>query len=215
MRDIKKWIWDFDGTLLDNVEANFRAVNALIQAAGGRSATRADLQECTVGPIMRFYENRGCNLDVVLNQPEIYYDMYECLVGESQLHQHVFEILELLQSRTLRQVVLSNNRQSVVRRHLDRCRVGHFFADILASECVREVITNSLTKRERVLDILKHYQPTDLVLVGDTVEEVEIANEFGIRSIIIASGYQTRHRLEAAKPTMLLNSYLQLLEELL
>lgn len=208
-----KWVWDFDGTTLNNASAHHGAVNVFIEALGGNKVTQSELQEEFTVPVNTFYERRGCNMDRLMSIVDLYYQTYEQLAVDTQPHEYVAEIIALLFSKGVRQVILSNNTQAGVEHHLRRIGLEPYFARVMANDNGSAVVSKQ-HKRLLVIEMLRTYQPEHLVLVGDTVEEIQIASEFGIRSIALVSGYQSRQRLEAEKPTLLLESYLPLLEML-
>jgi phosphoglycolate phosphatase len=46
----------------------------------------------------------------------------------------------------------------------------------------------------------------EAVLIGDTLHDLDVANEMGIDCILIASGHQPKHRLEGKGAVAVLNS---------
>jgi len=63
------------------------------------------------------------------------------------------------------------------------------------------------SKGDKLKDYLKtnNVKPSEILVVGDTVEEIEIARELGAISVAITNGYNSTKRLKSKKPDYLLN----------
>lgn len=211
MRTLKRIVWDFNGTILDDGGPHFRAVNTLIRLTGGQEVTQEQLAERFVIPVATFYGGQGCDIQLLNTSTAIYYKCYEYHALDCQTHQYVPEILELLTAQKVEQIIVSNNTHESIHWHLERLHLGHHFSAVQANEYGNDVV-HKQTKGDRVKELVHGYGVEEVLIIGDTVEEIEIARKLGIRSISIVSGYQAKHRLEqAGPPFMLLDSFEHLL----
>ena len=57
-------------------------------------------------------------------------------------------------------------------------------------------------KRERLEDYMKdkHFKPGEVVIIGDSPEEIEIGRKMGLKSITITDGFFSTKRLKEKKP---------------
>ncbi len=116
----------------------------------------------------------------------------------------------MLQRRGTRSVILTNMVREYVEHHLDRLAIRHYFDVFSYNDAGNQVLYGSV-KGRRLAQLINGVPPSEVCLVGDTVEEIEIARSYGCTSIAISAGAHPRHRLAAAKPTHLFDSYEPLL----
>jgi phosphoglycolate phosphatase len=86
--------------------------------------------------------------------------------------------------------------------------IEHFFEDVLAYADREDQQTRSMSKGDK----LRHFmQQEDIyghptIIVGDSVEEIEIAQEQGLISVAITGGCVSEERLRAAHPDYVIHS---------
>ena len=99
-------------------------------------------------------------------------------------------------------IILSNYITEKIDTHLKRLKIDHYFDHISAHDCDGTTILQSTTKVLRLREFMRDqgYNANDTVIIGDTMEEPEIARELGITSIGITDGYISRPRLKQAAP---------------
>lgn len=89
-----------------------------------------------------------------------------------------------------------------IKGHLKRLGLEHYFKYVSAHDCGGTTILQSTTKVLRLKSYMEEsgHAPQDTVIIGDTMEEPEIARALGLTSVGITDGYISRKRLAEAKP---------------
>ncbi len=108
----------------------------------------------------------------------------------------------------LHSYILSNHIVDPIRTQLRRLEIEHFFAEVLAY-ADRATQFKDMTKGERLRRYRvaqRHRGPQDTMIVGDTVEEIQIAREQGLISVAITGGCASEERLRAENPDYLIHS---------
>lgn len=210
LRKLKMFVWDWNGTVLDDTHAVHRATNQHIRTSGGREVTLEEMKETKSVPLESFYVGRGCD-PMLLKKTNVFYDAYDSYARYAPLHEHIVTILRILHDRGVRSAVLTNNIREHVDHHLDRHDIRHLFADVSYNHTGNQILYGAI-KGQRLPDLINGFQPFEVAVVGDTVEEIEIAHSYGCVSIAISVGVHPGHKLAAAKPTYLFDSYLPFLE---
>jgi len=59
---------------------------------------------------------------------------------------------------------------------------------------------------------VKKHKKDDIIIVGDSLEEIEIGKNLGIKTVAITNGYVSTARLKAAKPDFLINTLTELID---
>jgi phosphoglycolate phosphatase-like HAD superfamily hydrolase len=69
-------------------------------------------------------------------------------------------------------------------------------------------------KQEKLIDYIKSnkFKKSEVVIIGDSPEEIEMGKIAGIKTIVITGGYYSTPRLGKSKPDFLINNLNELIE---
>ena len=183
-------VWDWNGTLFDDLDCAVAVVNELLGEFGlpaldGVAAYRAVFRF----PIVEYYADLGFDTGPGGNfvaAAHRYMELYGAASARCGLHPGATETLAGLHAAGLRQVVVSASRQDNLLRQLapfglDRWLDGaHGIEDIYAASKA-DVARRWL--RESGAD------PADVLFVGDSQHDFEIADALGARCVLFAGGH--------------------------
>ena len=124
MRPISEYgtvVWDFNGTLLDDLGIGIRAVNALLRRRGMKTlASPEEYHAVFCFPIEEYYRRLGFDFS-----REPYEELavewvreYRAIEGTAPLRSGAVELLSRLRARGIRQVVLSATEENMLREQL-------------------------------------------------------------------------------------------------
>ncbi len=102
-------------------------------------------------------------------------------------------------------LILSNHTTEKIALHTKRLGIHDYFSTILANGEDRRNFKHRL-KSDRMGDYLKKKDADKAIVIGDTPEEIEIAQHHGVVSVAITNGQCSTKRLRAAKPDFLINN---------
>ena len=70
------------------------------------------------------------------------------------------------------------------------------------------------SKKDKLKAFIKahNFLPTETLIIGDTIEEIEIGKELGIITIAITQGNTSTPRLKTAKPDYLISDLKQVID---
>jgi len=205
-------VWDWNGTLLDDTDAVVSAYNFILASVGHGPITVASYQDWHEMPFENILRRAGLSeseLEKVIAAEwnHMFHDHYEPLADHTPMRDGALEILGSAHAHNVHSYILSNHLETPIRRQLDRLNLEHFFKEVLAY-ANRETQFKHMTKGER----LKRYVAENSlgggnsVIVGDTIEEIEIARDQALLSVAITGGCVSESRLRAAKPDHLIHS---------
>ena len=207
----KHIVFDWNSTLFDDAHAIHASTNRLLENAGHAPMSLDYFQHHYAVPFSQLYENLG--LSAAQNQHLIalnnshFHDHYEPLADTLDLRSGARDILEHARAHGVSSTILSNHLTAPIRAQLRRLGVEHFFTDVLAySDRVTQF--RDMTKGERLRRVRAEKKISDhpTIIVGDSVEEVEIARAQNFISVAITGGCVSESRLRAAKPDHLIHS---------
>lgn len=201
---IETILWDWNGTLLNDVDHCINSMNMLLKSRDLNPIDKARYLNIFTFPVKKYYKALG--FDFAKEPFEI--PAEEFIVYYNQGFEHVplfddvTETLDYFSSAGVKQYIISAmEHNALVRSVADRGIAKYFsiingISDNLAYGKVS--MAKSLFSRDRI-------NPETTLLVGDTLHDIEVAMELGVRSILIARGHQSRTRLAAAN-TMIFES---------
>jgi len=200
------FVFDWNGTILADTIASWRAGNECLEFYGGRGISLKTHRDTFSFPILPFYELHGVSAQEVLARREegnaVFQDAYERLAANARTRQGARELLEHLKARGAECMILSNYRTEKIHEHLERLRLDHYFSHVSAHDCDGTTILQSTTKTLRLREYMDAHghAAENAVIIGDTMEEPEIGRALGVTSVGLSDGYISRKRLREAAP---------------
>ena len=187
-------LWDFNGTLLDDVSLSVSSVNALLARRGLPSLTVTAYREVFGFPISAY--NRAIGFDLEAESMETISDQFhvEYMRGlpEMTLHRDVPEALEAFRASGLRQFVLSAMEEKRLRGAIEALGIGSFFDAVYG---LGDLLGHSKVARGRELLRDHRIDPAQALMIGDTDHDAEVARELGTQVALVAQAHQSAARL--------------------
>lgn len=187
-------IWDWNGTLADDVEASFRATNSILAGRNMPPITMEQYYAYMDTPISKFYAHLFDLKEVSMSVlGEEFYDYYPRYF--EGLHDGVEELLEELQGKGLRQVILTSGNTDVVDRDLRKYGIRDYFEEVLGADDLL-----AAGKVERGINWIRDQQvaPEEMVLLGDTLHDFDVAKAMGVACVLGSMGHQAQRDLLTA-----------------
>lgn len=188
-------IWDWNGTLLDDLELTVAIVGDTTEKHIGRRLSRDEYLKYFRFPISAYYEEIGFDFTKVTFE-QLSHEFITCFeagVRDLQLFDGVHELLEALRTEGIACSILTAAPELQVQELLRHFGIdGHFHAVFGLSD------NFARSKVERGRQLMAHLglDAADLVLVGDTDHDLEVAKALGIDAILLTGGHQCPTRLQ-------------------
>jgi phosphoglycolate phosphatase len=189
-------IWDWNGTLLDDAWLCVDIMNDCLRRRGLPIITHQRYMEVFRFPVRDYYIELGFDFDrepFSVSGTE-FIDAYERRKYECRLQARAEEVLGYVARRGLGQSILSAYRHETLQSFVAHYGLSRFFTNLLGADdhYAHGKLENGL-RLIRELGI----PPAEVVYVGDTVHDFDVAREMGVDCILIPSGHALRPRLEA------------------
>ena len=189
-------IWDWNGTLLDDAWVCVEIINDLLARRGLPIVTAESYQRLFDFPVQDYYRAVGFDFD---REPfavlaEEFTRIYDIRRFECALQPGSALMLEGLAADGVTHSVLSAYEQ----RRLDElvghyALTGHFQHMVGLSDYL---CASKVDNGRRLMAELGH-AASEMVMIGDTTHDAEVARAMGIDCILITCGHQSRERLLA------------------
>jgi phosphoglycolate phosphatase len=146
-----------------------------------------------------------------LENSAFYHGHYEPMAHAADLREGAVDILTHAQTHGVQTLILSNHIVDAIRPQLRRLNIEHLFGEVLAY-ADRATQFRDMTKGERLRRYMQKHGMTqkDAIIVGDSVEEIEIAHEQGLIGVAITGGCASEERLRKTNPHHVIHSLTEL-----
>jgi phosphoglycolate phosphatase len=187
-------IWDWNGTLLDDVTLSLSIVNELLSEHNIPKLTRERYREIFDFPVRLYYERAGLDLTRI-NFETIsgeFCARFEARLQQAPLFPAVNRTLEAVDQSGARQFLLSSTEHRALNRMVSSFGLDGRFE---AAKGLADGLAKG--KLNAGLELLDQYQikPQSAVLIGDTLHDAEVADALGVDCLLISSGHHSHERL--------------------
>ena len=205
---VKTIIWDWNGTLLDDLDLSLESVNILLKERNLPELTAERYRDIFGFPVVDYYVKAGFDFEKEAFEvpAKQYVKLYAAGASELKLFPDVVDTLTFFKENNYRQIVLSAMKDDNLKLMIHNAEISHFFDGIfgIKDNYAREKV--SLGKQ--VVENLK-LNPTECLMIGDTLHDAEVSEECGFNCILFSGGHVSKQRLET-KGKKIINSLSEL-----
>lgn len=192
-------IWDWNGTLLDDVDFSLKLLNRLLTGHGYAplSGGLAAYRQVFRFPISEYYKDVGFDFSRTPYEAlaEEYMALYEPGSLACPLQPGARQALAALKDAGVVQVVLSATQQEMLHRQLAHYGLAEgTFAQVLG---LSNILGVSKARRGREWMAGSGIDPSRALMVGDTDHDWQTARAMGADCVLYARGHQARQVLMA------------------
>jgi len=189
-------IWDWNGTLLDDTQACVNAINVLLAKRGVPTLDLPRYRDLFGFPVIDFYRRINFPLGSE-NWNSVAREFHDVFLADTtfKLQSATVETLKRIQSLDIGQSILSASEQSILDHMLAGYGIRSFFTHVCG---VNNLYGDSKIAIGHQLLTQVTMPKESVVIVGDTLHDVEVAHALGVSCVLIAQGHQSRERLEQA-----------------
>lgn len=192
--NIEHIIWDWNGTLFNDVELCRSVINNILVRQNLPELTLDRYRDVFTFPVRDYYERAGIDFNVASFEElgKNFMDEYEQRKYESDLFPGTKDVLEKLKRSGINQSILSAYQQKTLDGIIKHYNIDSYFENVKGLDNIyaggkvdlgMELIAQLKSDKDKI------------VLIGDTVHDKEVADAMGINSIIISAGHQAKDKL--------------------
>ena len=191
-------LWDFNGTLFDDVEACIQSANALLGHYDMPPLASVEAYRANFGfPVIDYYKKLGFDFEKhsyadLAVEWVAYYLKYSVL---STLYPDVTRALEAVKLLGISQLILSASEQGMLERQVGELGIRSYFDGLLGMDDIHAHGKEAIARKWR-----EKNPDARVLFIGDTDHDAEVARAIGADYILLASGHQSAERLAATKP---------------
>ena len=188
-------IWDFNGTIFDDMQAGIVSVNKMLAERGLDIIPSVEhYREIFDFPIKEYY--RGLGFDFEREPYEVlapvWVELYNQNAENAGLCPSVAETMKALRDKGIRQVIISACEINMLEYYLSKLGVREYLDDVVGLDNI-----HAGGKIERALEWKSKNADEKMIMIGDTTHDAETAKALGADCVLYAQGHQSRKRLSA------------------
>jgi phosphoglycolate phosphatase len=188
-------IWDWNGTLLDDSAACVEILNEMLARRGMGAVTIEEYRRDFDFPVIDYYRRLGFDFekepyDAIAQE---FIGAYDARRFSCSLQKGAKEAVAAIAQRDLKQSILSAYQQPRLEEVVEFFGMRRYFVVLSGLD---NDYAHSKVESGRLLPERLGCRPAELLLIGDTTHDHEVATAMGANCILIVSGHQDRQRLE-------------------
>ena len=189
-------IWDFNGTLVDDVGLALRSINTMLTRRGLAPVTRDVYRHAFGFPLADYYRRLGMDLsrETMAGLADEFHEAYLPELPACGLQVGVRAILDSVRDAGGRQFVLSALEEGALRDAVERLGIGDYFAAVYGLD---HRLADSKVVRGRELVERYGLHNVAALFVGDMDHDAEVARALEIPVALVAQGHQAPETLRA------------------
>lgn len=187
-------IWDFNGTILDDLELCLDLLNDMLQQQNKPVIDVSRYKDIFGFPIQDYYVQAGISFDTVSFDAlsQYFIEKYQPASFSCQLNQGVIEVLTETTALGIKHIILSASKTDNLIEQTHVLGINQYFEDVIGTDNIK-----GMGKVQRGLDWIKETQinPNECLYVGDTIHDAEVAQALGVKVLLYAGGHQSKKQL--------------------
>lgn len=195
MKTIKHVVWDWNGTLLDDIDVSMDALNTILRDEKlPLVLDKNEYRKYFQFPVIEYYKKVGFDFEKTpfSELAQAYMRHYQPHSLQCNLHDGVEEALYEVNKKGIVQYLLSASDLTFLHEQLAQYDIEKFFNQVRGLDNIHAHSKAELAKR---FVQEKELNPQEVVFIGDSVHDSEVAHGAGCRCILIANGHEHKNKL--------------------
>jgi len=191
-------IWDWNGTLLDDVQLCADIMNKLLKVRSLPTITLNTYREIFTFPVKEYYIKAGHDF---VNESfekigKDFIDDYEMRKTECALYPYAAEVLEIMLSLKIEQHLLSAYKQNNLEDIIKHFGVSEYFNSVRGLDHIYADGKIEVGK-QLMNEISSNGKGSKVLLIGDTIHDYEVAKALNTDCLLVSNGHQNNEKLKS------------------
>jgi phosphoglycolate phosphatase len=195
-------IWDWNGTLLDDVNICLEAINLMLEERQLEQLTIDSYRHIFTFPVIDYYRIAGFDFkkEDWENVAMQFMDLYFKKLDECPLFDDAIKTLNFFSNQGFRQLIVSAMEQNALVASVNERGISNYFQQIVG---IDNHYAGGKAHNGHAMITEHELNVENTWIIGDTLHDSEIARELGCNCILVAKGHQDIHRLASAEVPVL------------
>ena len=203
-------IWDWNGTLLNDVEACVNSVNTMLEVRQMKLLNETLYKNVFTFPVQDYYKTIGFDfkLESFEKLAVEYIDLYKRNSMNAPLQKGSIEAFEFFKSENYKQIIVSASEQLSLENQVKQRQISKYFDSIIGLNNI-----HAKSKLDNAINYIKASEQFDrIILIGDTFHDYEVANVIGAECTLVQNGHQNLNRFNLESKALIIKDLFELTE---
>lgn len=195
IENYKHIIWDWNGTIIDDVDLCVELINWLLKGKNLKMITKEEYKNIFTIPVKNYYAALG--FDFEKESFEVigkrWMDEYERRKFECTVYDGVVDVMEKINKLGIGQSILSAYSQHTLEEMVAHFGLTKYFSHIVGLDNI--YAAGKLHLGKNLMKRLGNGKGETL-LIGDTEHDYEVATEIGADCVLSSNGHQSEEKLK-------------------
>jgi len=206
MKSIHLAIFDWNGTLLNDLAVAYKSVKKIFKTFGVSPPSFQEYRDEIQTNYRGFYLDHGIPFNVTNERMnEIRHTVFKKNWQTTKLHAQALQFVLLCKNNSLKTAIVSGETSAILRKRLSQFGLENIFDSISGD------VKNKKVALRNVLDEFSIKNPKNAFYVDDSIDGLKSALYIGIYAFAFGKGYCPPLKLSRTNPTLLFNEYSQLI----
>ncbi|MDE6241765.1 MAG: HAD hydrolase-like protein [Anaeroplasmataceae bacterium] len=204
---MSKYIFlDFNGTIIDDVDLCLDLLNDILKNQNKKLVTKEQYKDIFTFPVKKYYELAGVDFSIESFESlaDKFIAAYQPLSLKCGLFPNSIEAFQKLKEKGYHLVILSASEKNNLLEQCESFGIVSYFDSILGIDNI-----HAASKVGIALKFMeeKHIKGEDILFVGDTLHDLEVAKAMGASCMLVSCGHQSTSILTQGGVPILSNVY--------
>ncbi len=192
--NFKHIIWDWNGTIVNDSWLSVEVLNGLLKDFNLPQVTTQDYRENFSFPVINYYKKLGFNVSKKKFEEigKVFIKNFNAKRFDCKLNDGVLDVIQNLYAKNIPQSILSAYEIGFLKEATDFFGVSKYMSKISGLDDINA--NTKLALGIKHIESLK-LDPKEILVVGDTDHDFEVAKTTGANCVLMATGHQSFNRL--------------------
>ncbi len=190
----KHIIWDWNGTIVDDSWLSVEVLNGILKDFNLPQVAKEDYRENFSFPVINYYRKLGFNVSKEKFEEigKVFIKNFNAKRFDCKLNDGALSVIQKIHEHKIPQSILSAYEINFLNEAVEFFGVKKYMSKISGLSDI-----NANTKLELGKNHIKslNMPPEEILVVGDTDHDFEVARAAGANCVLMATGHQSRQRL--------------------
>ena len=199
---IEHVLWDWNGTLIDDAEYCSKIIAGLLYKHGLRELSFEEYRDYFCFPVERFYEKLGLKGRGVSFEEtsKSFIEEYEKGWKDCFLHNNAEYILKEFYNLGIKQSIITAGDKRLIGNYVSHFGISHYFESLVGTE---NILAAGKIEAARRYVSNAGLDGSNVVVIGDTLHDAEVAKEIGADILLYANGHNSELRLSLSNAVII------------
>lgn len=187
---MKYLIWDFNGTVINDVDACLDALNAIVAKYLKRPpVTKDEYLHVFTFPVKDYYNKVGFDFKEksFAEVGKEWVEIYNANHDKYYVNDGVIDLLNEAHQKGYKNILLSASKIEMLKEQVKEIGLYDYFDEILGIDNIY-----AESKIPIALNFIKDKDPNDCLYLGDSLHDLDVANAMKVKCYLIAQGHQAK-----------------------